>query len=280
MEISHKEQELSNAQFLAPCVLGGKIKTRISGLIYEFDPEPKDFVGWAIFQPINEKVAKVVEEASFFVVNEYLKLFKAFRVRLAYKLESLTWLAYPANESDMRQRLGKAKPVAISLNTEATSLEQVIVRYDGRAWWFEDIDRSADPIISEELRESLKRKVPAKDLHIPNLTPEMRTTYNLLESKEKKDRELIEQELKLKRVQSDEGRLQEALRIGGNAKLKNFTDRGDFWLIDWSTKDGQRHSSAICKRDLTVISSGICLSGYDRQFDLQSLVKVIEQRND
>ena len=34
----------------------------------------------------------------------------------------------------------------------------------------------------------------------------------------------------------------------------------------------------VSKRDLTVISSGICLSDRDRDFDLQSLVGVIEKR--
>lgn len=274
LNLNHQEQELCKTQFLAPCVLGGKIQARLSGLVYKFSPKPKDFVGWAIFQPINEKEAKVVEEASLPMVIEYLKLFKAFRFRLAYKLESLTWLAYPVNEADMRQRLGRPKPVAINLVTKAAPLEQVIARCDGNTWWFEDIDRTSDPIISEELCDLLSKKIPTKNLRIPNLTPEMLVVYSLIQAKEEK-----EQEEKLKLLQNkDESRLQEALRVGGNAKLKQFSDNGDFWLIDWTTKNGEVHRSAISKKDLTVISSGICLSGYDRHFDLQSLVKVIEQR--
>jgi len=274
IELSSQEQELSSAQFLAPCVLGGKVQTKVSGLVYKFDPQPKDFVGWAIFQPLNEKTARVLEEASLPIVSEYLRLFKTFRFRLAYKLESQTWLGYPTNEADMRQRLGQAKPIAINLVTQAIHLEQIVARFDGQAFWFEDIDRGADPIISEELRSALSKKVPAKDLHFANLTPEMRTTYGLIQDKERKEREQ-----KIKLVENrDQARLQEALRVGGNAKLKQFCDQGGFWLVDWTTKDGEQHSSAISKNDLTVISSGICLSGYDRNFDLQSLVKVIEQR--
>ena len=43
-----------------------------------------------------------------------------------------------------------------------------------------------------------------------------------------------------------------------------------------SVSYGQRHTSAIGKGDLTVISSGICLSGRARDFDLQSLVGVMD----
>jgi hypothetical protein len=38
-------------------------------------------------------------------------------------------------------------------------------------------------------------------------------------------------------------------------------------------------TSAIAKTDLTVVSSGICLSGRVRDFDLQSLVGVMEQQD-
>jgi hypothetical protein len=75
----------------------------------------------------------------------------------------------------------------------------------------------------------------------------------------------------------DEQRLRDALRIGGG-DLRAFNDRGESWLVEWTMADGRRHTSAIAKGDLTVISSGICLSGRDRDFDLQSLVGVIEGR--
>jgi hypothetical protein len=76
----------------------------------------------------------------------------------------------------------------------------------------------------------------------------------------------------------EEGRLREALRTGGG-EMRDFRDRGEYWLVEWTTADGQRHTSAIAKGDMTVISSGICLSGRDRDFDLQSLVGVIEGRD-
>jgi hypothetical protein len=43
---------------------------------------------------------------------------------------------------------------------------------------------------------------------------------------------------------------------------------------------GESHTSAISKQDLTVVTAGICLDDLDEEFDLQSLVGVVEQRYD
>lgn len=279
LQLKEQEQELCKTQFLAPCVLGGKVQTRVAGLVYKFTPRPMDFIGWAVFQPVNESIAEVVEEASLPMISEYLQLFKLFRVRLAYQLQSQTWLAYPINEADMFQRLKVVKPIAINLVTDATQFEQVLARFSGGAFWFEDIDRGSDPIIAEELSEALRKKTVIKDLQFANLTPEMRTTYSLTFSLVVEKEKQAERVRLLAQQNNDEVRLQKALKLGGEASLKHLRDRGDHWLIDWTTKDGQRHTSAISKQDLTVLSSGICLSGRDRDFDLQSLVKVMEQRD-
>ena len=75
----------------------------------------------------------------------------------------------------------------------------------------------------------------------------------------------------------DKRRLERALNMGGG-ELQNFRARDDYWVVEWTSGTGERHSSAIAKNDLTVMSSGICLSGLDKNFDLQSLVGVVENR--
>ncbi len=107
-------------------------------------------------------------------------------------------------------------------------------------------------------------------LRFKNLTPEMRTVYGLVAQQSRAfDTHL--------QGQRDEARLRQALCMAGG-ELDSFHDRGEFWQVDWTTRDGLQHRSAIGKRDLTVLSSGICLSGQDHHFDLQSLVGVMEQR--
>jgi len=98
------------------------------------------------------------------------------------------------------------------------------------------------------------------------MTPEIKTLYDLVTQKT----EGFPQ-------QADEKRLKKALKLGGG-NLQEFQDRGEYWTVHWTTTDGEEHTSAIAKNDLTVVSSGICLSGRDHDFDLQSLVGVIEHR--
>lgn len=268
-QIASQEAQLQETEFLAPCTRGGRVRTRVAGMVYTFVPKPRDFEGWGIFQPANEKIATVIEEPELFQIAEYLERFPAIRLWLANKLKGKTWLAYPANESDMRQRVGAAKPVPVHLVTEGGKFEPVVARWDGSSWWFEEIDRRADPMPTEQLREHLKQVTPPEELRFKGMTPEMKIVYQLVAQK------TIEFEAQTKE-QRQEKRLRQALRMGGG-DLQSFQDRGeDYWLVEWTTSAGERHSSAIYKSDLTVASSGICLSGRDRDFDLQSLVGVVE----
>jgi hypothetical protein len=286
----------------------------VANINYTFTPQPQDFEGWGIFQPVDGKIAEVVDEPNLRQLAEYLKLLKPLRLRLAHVLQGQTWLAYPVNESDMQQRLGAAKPVPVHLVTEAAAFEPIIGRFDGGAWWFDEIDRRAEPQPAELLREQLRQGTMPENVRFPGMTPEMHTVYDLAlqqtqayqlrlqhqrEVREQQERQREQRQQRRaqrdeeRRVQQrqsqrgrrqrgsaqgDEGRLRDALHMGGG-ELREFRDRGEFWQVEWTTRNGDRHTSAISKGDLTVISSGICLSGYDRNFDLQSLVGVIEARD-
>lgn len=324
-QIAAQEAQLRETQFIAPCVRGGLVRTRVAGIVLTFSSQPQDFEGWGIFQPVDEKTAEVVEEPSLPQLAEYLKLLQPLRLRLAHGLQGQTWLAYPVNESDMQQRLGAVKPVLVHLATEAAAFEPIIARFDGSAWWFDEIDRRAEPQPAELLREQLRQGTMPENLRFAGMTPEMLSVYDLAlqqteanqlrmqhqqevrglrerqreqrlsrqaQREEERRRQVVQppepqrqywpqtqhSRRHRRRDRTDEGRLRDALHMGGG-ELREFRDRGDFWQVEWMTRNGERHTSAISKDDLTVVSSGICLSGYDRDFDLQSLVGVIESRD-
>lgn len=268
-KLADREAQLRATQFIAPCVKSGQVRTRVAGMIYTFKTQPRDFEGWGIFQPTNETEAKLVEEAEVFHIADYLSRFLPVRLWLAYPLKGQTWLAYPMNESDLRQRIGFVKPIAVHLVTDGAQFEPIIARWDGKNWWFEEGDRRADPMPTDRLREHLQQIAAPETVRFKGMTPEMRTVYQLV------TQQMAEFNAKFQH-QQDEKRLREALRMGGG-ELQTFRDRGeDYWTVEWTSTTGERHTSAISKSDLTVIGAGICLSGRDRDFDLHSLVGVIE----
>ncbi|MEB3830477.1 hypothetical protein [Phormidium sp. CCY1219] len=267
--LSDREAQLRETQFVAPCVQSGRVRIRVAGMIYTFKTQPRDFEGWGIFQPTNETEAKLVEEAEVFHIADYLSRFLPVRLWLAYRLKGQTWLAYPMNESDLRQRIGFVKPIAVHLVGDGAEFEPIIARWDGKNWWFEEGDRRADPMPSDRLRKHLQQIAPPETVRFKGMTPEMRTVYELV------TRQMAEFNPNFQH-QQDEKRLREALRMGGG-ELQRFRDRGeDYWTVEWTTSTGELHTSAISKSDFTVIGAGICLSGRDRDFDLHSLVGVIE----
>ncbi|MBW4539451.1 MAG: hypothetical protein KME43_09965 [Myxacorys chilensis ATA2-1-KO14] len=266
-QIASAEAQLQSMQFLAPCVKGGRVRTRVAGMVYTFSPKPHQFEGWGIFQPVDGQTAMLVKGADLPQIDAYLQHFQTVRLRLVDRLQNQSWLAYPVNEADMRQRFKTVKPVPVHLVTDGVAFEQIIARWNGDSCWFEEVDRRADPAIAETLQSALKQQIPVKELQFKGFTPEMRSLYELVAQRTEG----------FAQPQRDEKRLRQALKLGGG-ELDQFQDRGDYWTVDWTTSDGVRHTSAIAKDDLTVVSSGICLSGRDRDFDLQSLVGVMEHQ--
>lgn len=292
-QIATQENQLLQTQFLAPCLRGGQLRTKVAGMVYTFIPQPQNFEGWGIFQPVSPKKAKLTQEADLPEISKYLQNFPAIRLFLAHVLreqtnkvlpnqtknvlpnqtknnrsEGQTWLAYPVNESDMHQRTGILKPVPVYLVSDGAAFETIIARWDGKNWWFEEIDRRAEIEPVEHLKNALKNVIYPKNIGFKGMTPEMRIVYELVAQKTQEFQAEFQQ-------QRDEKLLKEALKMGGGT-LEEFRERDDYWLVEWTTSTGERHSSAISKNDLTVISAGICLSGEDSKFDLQSLVGVVE----
>lgn len=275
--VAAEEEMLRSGLFLAPCVRGGRVRAQVSGLVYTFAPRPRQFEGWGIFQPVSEGEARLVEEAAVQRVAEYLKLFPQVRLRLCHRLHHSAWLAFAVNEGEARipSLQQSAEPVLLHLVTDGEEFEQVLARSFGGAWWFEGVDRRASPQEARGLREALRGRVAPRELNLKGLTPEMRACYSLVFRREELEGERRRGRGQRRLAERDEARLRTALRFGGG-ELQGFRDRGEFWLVEWLARDGQLHTSAIAKDGLTVISAGICLSGEDQKFDLQSLVGVVE----
>ena len=260
------DHERAGARFLAPCVKNGRVRARIEGLVMVYTP-PQDFEGWGIFQPDGDDRVIVAKTPKQMLIKRWLERFKAVRLVLIRKLDGQTWLAWPANTEAWSHRFGDPSPTPIYLVTRGRPFDVIVARHDG-VFWFDQIDRRANLRLSAALRASLFKGVEPDALKLPGLTPEMRDAYRVGYGPTATQRMAMSE----RRV---ENRLRDALKTGGGS-LSGYTDKGDYWQVEWVDRDDQPQISAIHKNDLTVISSGICLDGEDQKFDLQSLVGVMQ----
>jgi hypothetical protein len=259
------EDRFLASEFLAPVIRGGKVQVRIAGVICTLSVRPADFEGWGVFRPASHSEAEFVRPARLIERQRYLDLFPLVRLILVDRREE-QWLALPAHRSDARFQMEGV--IAVRLVEEAQLFEVIETRFDGAQFWYAGPDARWDPAMASYLRQELARLTPPEKLHRAGMTAEERTAYGLnywprFEASEEAQRS------------REERRLRSALEHAG-AELKDYVERQDVYTVTYEV-DGQRHVSAVAKKDLSVQVAGICLSGEDQQFDLQSLVGVIRE---
>jgi hypothetical protein len=273
--LAAREEVLRGEQFLAPCVGGGQVRVSLDGLVCAFRPRPRDFEGWGIFKPIDDATAEVVEEATLPQVTGYLKLLQPLRVRLANRLRGRTWLAYPVQVEDTRGQTGASGELRVHLVSEGACFDQVVAYTDGCNYFHGELDRRADARIAERLRKLLRQGVEPRYITWKGITPETRAVYALATEFAPEFSHVRKRRKAERAKQLEERRLRDALALSGGA-LVEYEDEGANWRVTWQSRDGETHVSTVARRDLTVVSAGICLSGYDSDFDLQSLVGVVQ----
>jgi hypothetical protein len=255
------EERFLASEFLAPVVSGGQVQVRIAGVICTLKIQPADFAGWGVFRPVSHGEAKLVRQAKLAERQRYLELFPLVRLILIGQYES-QWLAVPAHRGDSRFRIEGVVPVQLIEDTQA--FEVIEARFDGAQFWYAGLDSRSNPATAQYLRQEMTKLAQPEQLQRPGLTAEERAAYTLTYSMSEEARRHREEE-----------RLRGALAHAG-AELKDFVERQDVYTITY-TVDGQRHVSAVSKKDLSVQVAGICLSGEDANFDLHSLVGVIRE---
>ena len=262
------EDAFLETEFLAPVLAGGWVQVRIEGLVCTLRVMGHAGPGWAILKPLSMDRARVVAEPALRQIRDYLGLFPAVRLLLLARARSY-WLAIPARRGDGRIQV--EGPVRVHLATGVEPFQQVIARFDGSSFWFQEIDRRRSPAIAAYLRDAFNAEMPVEDLHKPTLTAEEREVYRLAQQAAEAARQAAEA------AQRDrvEVRLADALAHAG-AELASYIEREDVYTVTY-TVDGRAHRSTVRKEDLTVMAAGICLAGQDRHFDLQSLVGVLRE---
>ncbi len=290
--LAGEEQAFLEREFFAPAVAGGSVQVRIGGVVCKLHIEPKDFRGFGIFRPASHTHAHLVRTATLAERREYLRLFPLIRLILCRQAGN-TWFGSAASYGDNRIELDGVAPVL--LTDEVQRFDTVASRFDGSAFWFEELDPRHDPAAATFLRAALADRVPPEQLERKGLTAEQRAAYELnyweliqpsAEDEDPSEPQLNPEPRRRSRRQPElpaetelvRLRLQENLSHAG-ARLIDYLERGESFRVTYLV-GGQRFISSVSKQDLSVQVAGICLSGEDQKFDLASLVGVLHEAED
>lgn len=291
--LAAEEERFLAEEFLAPAVRGGEVRVRIGGVVCRVWTQPVDFEGIGVFQPISHARARLVRPASLAERRRYLDLFPAVRLVVCLR-QGARWYGSAASFGDRRVRIEGLVP--IELAEEVQTFDVVAARFDGSAFWFDQLDPRHDPGAAAYLRRALGETVPPEDLDRPRLTAEERAAYelNYWRAVRPPDEEPAGEapprnpphRRRSRRAGPDpqptahdadpvRRRLRESLSHAG-ARLVDYLERADSYRVTYMI-GGRQHTSSVDKRDLTVQVAGICLSGEDHKFDLASLVGVLRE---
>ena len=270
-QLAAAEERFLQSEFLAPVTAGGGlVRVRIAGIVCEMQIEPADFRGWGVFRPADLSRAQYVREATLTEQQRYLQLFPRVSLvlceRRAVSNRETIWLALTAHRGDARFQIDGLVPVRMV--EEAEPFDTIQARFDGANFWFESIDPVRDPAAGDFLRRELREMKPPNELKRKGLTPEERAAYTLSwNSRQVKD--------KPERKDAAETRLRKALAHAG-AEFVDYLERGDGYRVTYRV--GRRTMvTSVDKQNLSVQVAGICLSGKDRDFDLESLIGVLRE---
>jgi hypothetical protein len=257
------EERFLGGDFLAPALRNGIVHVRVADIVCRMHVE-SEFEGFGVFRPVAVNRAVLLRRASLAERRQYLELLPVRKVILCQPTRS-TWRAHPAHRGD--HRFADAGLLPVRLVEEGQRFEIVQTRFDGVQCWFDQSDGCADPAAAAFLRDAFRERTAPEELRRKGLTLEQRTAFAIVHE--------LRREAERDRT---EDRLRDALAHAG-AELAGYVEREDAFRVEYEV-DGERHVSVVRKDDLTVQVAGICLSGQDRRFDLQSLVGVLREAND
>ncbi len=273
-QFARQEQDFLRQKFLAPAIRNGFVQVKLDGVVCRMRIGPSDFEGFGIFEPLSMTEAILEREASLREKQAYFQLFPKVNLIVTRRIDA-HWLGIAACQGDRRIQVQGTVPVL--LTNAVQQFDVVTCRFDGAAFWFDRIDARTNPAFANGLREAFAQNVEPQDLEIRGLPGEMRMAYELahwvkLNPQSKSPRKTPATEVGAAPGDSVMSRLRANLSHAG-ARLIGYVEHQDSYNVTFSL-NGRRYSPTIDKHSLTVLSAGICLDGFDRDFDLTSLVGV------
>lgn len=262
--LAQSQRALLNRQFIVPVLHDRRVRVQIMGVVHQLIVRHAN-PGWWVVMAHDADFAFPMREADPWERGDYLNRWPEVRLVLAESIAHQTWLAFPYNPQDAANRLGFTGPLTVHLVDAGQTFERITGRVEGRTVWFDGEDRLANDAIAVQLREQLAENRPYPEIR--GLSGGERDAFALVSLRQSTARAVASD--RFARML-----LNYALRLGG-ATLVNFVEWHGRFQVSWE-RDGQQFMTTVDK-DLNVIDAGICLSGEDDNFDLTSIVNVMQQ---
>ncbi len=293
--LESQENAFRGARVLAPVIAGANVDVRIAGLVcrlkieFEGKTAPR---GFGVMEAVSSTQAKWLRAATRAEREKYLSLLPCVRF-IALEPSRGGWIGFPAQEGNGRFSLSGPAWVR-EAEVGVQPFDTFLARFDGTHFWFQAPDTKRPPAIAAYMRESLTNEVTPENLHKKGLSGQERAAYALALYGPPPEPE-IEVELMPEFARSigptpndidpnfdwrwsgneTQARLARSVAHGG-ARLVSYIERDGVYSVTY--KFGERtHTSTVRASDLKVETSGICLSGRDGDFDLTSLVGVMQE---
>jgi hypothetical protein len=263
-KIGEKEDTLTERVFISPIYGNEYVITRINGLVHKLGISDSVKPGWYKLKARNFKRAKVVGEADFVEIDEYLKLLTKIRMVLVYKNKEL-YYGVPLKNNIAGFDVSDLIPIFLTSDDQVRAFEKIICGFDGANFWYYQNDITSDPSRTEYLRDSFEKLLRPDKLQYTGLTLEEKIAYTLRFNLDKKARE----SLKVGSIKSD-------VEFAGGEFVR-FIERNDHYSVTYKI-GGQQYTSYVTKDDSHhVLTAGVCLQGHDREYDLTSLITVLRE---
>lgn len=278
-KLAEQEKAQLQQEFIAPFTGNGRVRLRLCGIVREFPiifkkrrETPR--AGFGIFKII-EDVAVFQKIATLDLVRHYCMILPRARFVLTDQQDD-QWFGLQLYAGT--RKLQTEGPVPLRMVSErSTHFDSVVAAFDGENFWCFEQDISRPAVIAVRLREELGKLTDPDKVSVPGMLTQELLAYKTAWLA-RKPRNPYDPDSKL----SENERIELALAHAG-AILQSVTALNATTATVRFQRGHALHSVTVNRKTLEVVSSGICLSGRDREFDLTSLVSVFdekEQEND
>lgn len=262
--------------FVAPVTSSTqKVFTKVGGLPYKYTRLRGIPNGWNRFKFNRSGILEIDAKnpPQPLEVQNYLQLLKPrLCLIVLYRLDARTFLTYPYNVGDARQKGWGEAPIVVNLVSDTLEAFDVIYARGEIDNMIYEVP-SGIQIANREFLLGLLGRAPSVTEE-RFVTVEIRTSFSIINSRIMDAQRQESEAARRKQTLTIEGRIKYNLEFLG-AELMSWRESGEDIVIQWKDQ-GQNYTSRISNK-MGTVSAGICLSGKDADFNVAAMVDVIRE---